>query len=183
MDQQTKIQIFVLLVGVLIGAGGYLANSLFLWDTSLVKEKTDIGEGLYLDVSALNETLTAADHDFQIPGENDNDFIFVQSTPLYPSNGVYFSYQRDIPKLDRQIARHTFTFYRHLLAAERDRSLIYEIERQGDVRNLTPSERKRQQVLSQNVADEVNISVRLLPPLMQELDSPASMIPSESFFT
>lgn len=170
MEHQTKIQIFVLLIGVLIGAGGYLANSLILWNNALVKEKSDIAEGLYLDVSALNKTLALADKEFQHPEDDCDADIYVQSSPLYPANGLYYSYQRDIPKLDRKIARDTFAFYNHLLAAERDRNLIYEIQRQGDVRNLTAAEIRRQEVLTQNVANEVNITVGLLPALEQELD-------------
>jgi hypothetical protein len=170
MEKQTKIQIYVLILGVLIGAGGYLANSLILWNTSLNKEKSDIAEGLYLDVSYVQESLIIADREFQT-GDDCDDDIFIQSTPLYPGNGLYYSYQRDIPKLDRGIARDTFTFYDHLLSAERDRSLIFEIQRQGDVRNLTPAELRRQEVLTQNIAREVNISVGLLPALKQELDT------------
>jgi hypothetical protein len=174
MDKQVKIQILVLLLGVLIGAGGYLANSLILYNNSLLKEKTDIAEGLYLDVSSLEKPLAIADQDLQTPGENDDDFVFIQSNPLYPDNGLYYSYQRDIPKLDRKIAQDTFAFYNHLVAAERDRGLIYEIQRQGDLRNLTPAEIRRQKVLTQNVADEVNKTVSLLPPLKQDLDAASS---------
>ncbi len=170
MDKQTKIQIYILLIGVLIGAGGYLANSLILYNNSLNKDKSDIAEGLYLDVSSLQDSLVLADQEFQHPEDDCNADIFVQSSPLYPANGLYYSYQRDIPRLDREIARDTFTFYNHLLSAERDRSLIFEIERQGDVRNLTGAEVRRQQILTQNVAYEVNASVKLLPALKQELD-------------
>jgi hypothetical protein len=171
MEKQTKIQIYILLIGVLIGAGGYLANSLILYNNSLNKDKSDIAEGLYLDVSSLQDSLILADQEFQHPEDDCNADIFVQSTPLYPGNGLYYSYQRDIPKLDRTIARKTFTFYDHLLAAERDRSLIYEIQRQGDVRNLTEAEVRRQEILTQNVAREVNVSVSLLPTLKQDLDA------------
>ncbi len=176
MEKQTKIQIYILLIGVLIGAGGYLANSLILYNNSLNKEKSDIAEGLYLDISSLNESLVLADQEFQHPEDDCNADIFVQSSPLYPGNGLYYSYQRDIPKLDRTIARHTFTFYNHLLSAERDRSLIFEIQRQGDVRNLTEAEVRRQEVLTQNVANEVNVSVGLMPALKQELDAATQQI-------
>lgn len=171
MDKQVKIQIMVLLLGVLIGAGGYLANSLILYDNSLIKERTDIAEGLYLDVSSLEDPLGVADQDLQTPGENDDDFVFIQSNPLYPDNGLYYAYLRDIPKMNRTIARDTFEFYTHIVSAERNRALIYEIQRQGDLRNLTPAEIRRQKVLTQNVADEVNTTVSLLPALKQELDS------------
>ncbi len=174
MDKQVKIQIFVLLLGVLIGAGGLLANSLILYNNSLLKEKTDIAEGLYLDVSSLEKPLIIADEDLQIPGENDDDFVFIQSNPLYPDNGLYYSYLRDIPKLNRTLAEDTFSFYNHLVTAERNRALIYEIQRQGDLRNLTPAELRRQKVLTQNVAAEVNTTVRLLPPLKKELDEASS---------
>jgi|WetSurMetagenome_2_1015567.scaffolds.fasta_scaffold01907_2 hypothetical protein len=170
MEKQTKIQIYVLLIGVLIGAGVSLTNSLILWNNSLNKEKSDIAEGLYLDVSSLQDTLVLADKEFQ-SGDTCDDDIFVQSAPLYPVNGLYYSYQRDIPKMNRKIAQDTFAFYSHLLSAERDRSLIFDIQQQGDVRNLTPAEIRRQEVLTENIAREVNISVSLLPSLRQELDS------------
>lgn len=71
--------------------------------------------------------------------------------------------------MDRKIARDTFTFYSHLLSAERDRNNIYEIQWRGDLRELTAVERRRQQILTQSAAREVNISVSLLPTLKQEL--------------
>lgn len=161
----------ILLIGVLIGAAGYLANSLYLWHASIDKERSDIAEGLYLDVASLEGPLVIADQEFQTPEDTCDEFVFVQSTPLYPDNGLYYTYQEDIPKIDRRIANDTFTFYNHLLSAERDRKLIFEIQRQGDLRNLTDAEVRRQQILTKNVAREVNISAGLLPPLKQELDA------------
>jgi hypothetical protein len=167
MDQNTKTQILILMFGVLIGASGYLVNSLFLWNTSVNKDRTDIAEGLYIDVSSLEEQLITADQDFLAnPGDSN---IFVQGAPFYPDNGLYFAYQRDIPKMDRQIAQDTFRFYNHLLSAERDRSNIYEIQRLGDLRDLTAAERRRQQILTRSAASEMNLSVGLLPVLKQEL--------------
>ena len=169
MNENTKAQIFILMFGVLIGASGYLANSLFLWNTSVNKDKNDIAEGLYLDVSSIEDYLVTADKEFL--ANTDDQYIFVQATPLYPDNGLYFAYQRDKSKLDRKTAQDTFTFYNHLLLAERDRSLIFEIQRMGDLRELTSAELRRQQILTQSAAREVNLSVSLLPTLKHELDS------------
>ena len=169
MNENTKAQIFILMLGVLIGASGYLANSLFLWNTSVNKDKSDIAEGLYLDISSIEDYLVAADREFL--ANPDDQYIFVQATPLYPENGLYFAYQRDISRLDRKISQDTFTFYNHLLSAERDRNLIFEIQRMGDLRELTAAERRRQQILTQSAAREVNMSVSLLPSLKQELDA------------
>ena len=167
LDEKTKTEIIILTIGVLIGGSLYLTNSLFLYYTSMNKEKSDIAEGLYLDVSSLEDYLVAADREFLAnPGDR---YIFVQGTPFYPDNGLYFAYQRDIARMDRKIAQDTFTFYNHLLSAERDRNRIFEIQRLGDLRELTTAERRRQQILTQNVAREVNTSVSLLPPLKQEL--------------
>jgi hypothetical protein len=169
MDENTRTQIFILVLGVLIGASGYLANSLFLWNTSVDKDRSDIAEGLYLDVSSLQDNLVATDLSLLAnPGDKN---IFVQATPIYPDNGLFFAYQRDIPKMNRKIAQDTFAFYHHLQSAERDRALIYDIQRQGDLRPLTSSELRRQQILTQNAAGEVNISLSLLPALKQELDT------------
>jgi hypothetical protein len=168
VDDTTKTQILILIVGVLIGGGLYLTNSLYLWNTSVDKDKTEIATGLSLDIESLEEYLLTTDQGFLAnAGER---YIFVQATPLYPDNGLYFSYQRDIPKMDRKVAKDTFTFYNHLLAAERDRALIFEIQRQGDLRELTSAELKRQQILTRHAANELNASVSLLPVLKQELD-------------
>jgi len=169
MDEKIKTQLIVLILGIIIGASGYLANSLILWNTSVNKDRSDIAEGLYLDVSSVEDYLTAADQDFLTNPDETN--IFVQATPFYPDNGLYFAYQRDIPRLDRKIAQDTFTFYNHLLSAERDRNLIFEIQRQGDLRELTAAEKRRQQILTQSAAREVNLSVSLLPSLKKELDA------------
>ena len=169
MDEKTKKDIIILILGVLIGASGYLANSLFLYYTSVNSDKSDIAEGLYLDVSSLNDTLIATDQGFIAnPGDK---YIFVQATALYPDNGLYFAYQRDIPRMNRKIAQDTVTFYNHVLTAERARSLIFDIQRLGDARDLTSAEMRRQQILTQTVAQEVNVSVNLLPALKHELDT------------
>ena len=169
MDENTKTQIIILIVGVIIGGGLYLSNSLFLYGTSVNKDKSEVSEGLYFDVSSIENYLVAADREFLAnPGES---YIFVQATPLYPDNGLYYAYQRDIPKMDQKNAQDTFTFYSHLLSAERDRNLIFEIQRLGDVRELTSAEKRRQQILTEDAAREVNISVNLLPSLKQELES------------
>ena len=39
MNENIKARIFILMLGVLIGASGYLANSLYLWNTSVNKDK------------------------------------------------------------------------------------------------------------------------------------------------
>ncbi|MFH0967085.1 MAG: hypothetical protein V1862_05330 [Methanobacteriota archaeon] len=167
MDISTRTQILILVLGVLIGASGYLINSLFLWNTSVNKDKSDIAEGLYLDISWLEDYLISTNQEFL--ANPDEKYIFVHVTPLYPDNGLYFAYQRDIFKMDRDLAKDTFTFYNHLLSAERDRSLIFEIQRIGDVRDITTAELSRQQALSRNVAREINITMNLLPGLKKEL--------------
>ena len=167
MDKNTRDQILILMLGVIIGASGYLVNSLFLWNTSIAKDKGDVAEGLYFDVALHEDYLVAIDQEFLAnPADK---YIFIQGTPLYPDNGLYFVYQRDVSRMDRKIANDTFTYYNHLLAAERDRDRIFEIQRLGDARELTSAERTRQQVLTMNVAHEVNMSVSLLPALKKEL--------------
>jgi hypothetical protein len=169
VDNTTKMQILILIVGVLIGAGLYLTNSLYLWNASEDKDKTEIAGGLSLDIESLEAYLLTTDQGFlENTGER---YVFVQATPLYPDNGLYFSYLRDIPKMDRKVAKDTFSFYNHLLSAERDRALIFEIQRQGDLRELTSTEQRRQQILTRHAAQELNTSVSLLPVLKQELET------------
>ncbi len=171
MNERNKTEMIILTIGVLVGGGLYLGNSLFLYYTSVDQERSDIAEGLLLDVSWLNETLIATDQEF-LTTSGDRS-IFVQATSLYPDNGLYFAYQRDIPRLDRNVAEDTVTFYNHVLSAERSRNIIFEIQRLGDARELTSAEMRRQQILTQSVASEVNISVRLLPALKKELEAAA----------
>ena len=76
------------------------------------QEQSDIAVGLYPDVSSLEYHLVTIDRGFLAnPGDT---YIFVQASPIYSDNGLYFAYQRDIPRLDRKIAQDTFTFYNHL---------------------------------------------------------------------
>jgi hypothetical protein len=171
MDEKTRNDLYILALGVIIGGGIYLANSLILYTMTMNKDKSDVAEGLYLDISSLEDHLIATDREFL--ANPDSNYIYVQATPLYFSNGVYFSYQRDIPTMNRKIAQDTFTFYNHLLAAEGDRSLVFEIQRFGDQRELTAAELTRQQILTRDTAREVNISVSLLPNLTKELDAAA----------
>jgi hypothetical protein len=178
MDKNTKTEILILVMGIIIGGGFYLSNSLFLWHTSVNKDKSDIAEGLYLDISSIENYLVTADREFLAnPGGR---YIFVQSTPLYPDNGLYFAYLRDIPTLDRKVAQDTFTFYNHLLSAERDRAMIFDIQRLGDARDLTSAEQRRQQILTQDAAREMNTTVSLMPALKQELNTAAACQGSQS---
>jgi hypothetical protein len=85
-NENTKAQIFILLLGVLIGASGYLVNSLFLWNTSMTQDRSDIAEGLYLDISSLKNDLLAVDKEFVT--NPDDKYIFVQATTIYPGNGL-----------------------------------------------------------------------------------------------
>jgi len=169
MDGKTKSDIIILTIGIIIGAALSLSNSLFIYNMTLNKDRSDVSEGLYLDVSSLRDNLVATDKDFLAnPGDN---YIYVQATPLYPAKGLYFAYMQGIPTMNRKSAQDTFIFYNHLLQAEGDRSLIFDIQRLGDQRELTLSELKRQQILTRDAAREVNLSVNLLPGLSKELDT------------
>jgi hypothetical protein len=167
MDDRLKVEIILVVIGVLIGASGYLANSFILWTASVDKERSDIAEGLYLDISSLEEKLVTADRDFIT---NEDKYIYIQSDSFYTDNGLYFAYQRDIPKIDRKIANDTFVFYSHVFSAERYREQIYTIQRYGDTRIITTAEINQQQILTQKVAQEVNLSVGMLPELKRELN-------------
>ena len=46
MDENTRTQIIILIVGIIIGGGLYLSNSLFLYGTSVNKDKSEVSEGL-----------------------------------------------------------------------------------------------------------------------------------------
>ncbi|MFZ0005254.1 hypothetical protein [Methanoregula sp.] len=61
MDEKTKNDLMILAIGVLIGGGIYLANSLVLYYTTMNKEKSDVADGLYLDISSLKDNLVATD--------------------------------------------------------------------------------------------------------------------------
>lgn len=171
MDEKLKVEIILVLFGVLIGASGYLANSFILWTASVDKEKSDIAEGLYLDISSLEPRIMTVDREFVTNGDK---YIYIDSDPFYKDTGLYFTYQRDIPKLDRELANKTFLFYNHILSAEMYRGNIYEIQRYGDTRLITTAEIKRQQDLTQNVANDINISVSMLNNLKTELNIVAS---------
>lgn len=171
MDDRLKVEIILVLFGVLIGASGYLANSFILWTASVDKEKSDIAEGLYLDVSGLEDRLMTADRKFIA---NEDKYIYIHADPFYTDKGLYYVYQRDIPKIDRKIANDTFVFYAHVLSAERSRGQIYTIQRYGDTRMITTAELNQQQILTQRVAQEVNLSVGMLSGLKQELNVVAS---------
>lgn len=114
------------------------------------KDKGDIAKGLYLDVTSIEDYLVAANREFL--ANSDDKYIFVQATPIYPHNGLCFVYQRDISRMDRKVAKDTFTFYNHLMSAEQDRNLIFEIQRMEDLRELTAAELIRQQILTQSTA-------------------------------
>ncbi|MFA6226813.1 MAG: hypothetical protein WC620_11750 [Methanoregula sp.] len=75
MNEHTKAQIFILILGVLISGGLYLTNSIYLWNTSLSKDQSDIAEGLYLDVSSQEYDLVIADREFL--ANPDDTYIFV----------------------------------------------------------------------------------------------------------
>jgi hypothetical protein len=168
MDDNHKAQLLILIIGALMGGGIFVVNSSYLWSVTLSKEKLDISEGISIDISALNQNLLNIDQSF-LENSNNDKYIFLRLTPIYPDNGLYFSYQRDISKLDRKVANDTFVFYHHLLAAELYRNDIYVIQNGKSTSDLTTTEFKQQQLLTQNIAYEINESVKLLPVLKQEL--------------
>jgi len=97
--------------------------------------------------------------------------VFIQETPLYSDTGMYFLLQKDIFLLDDQTSRDLFYFYTNLLSAERDRKLVFEIQRKGDTRELTTSEKYRQLVLTKSIRQAINNSVQILPKLETELEA------------
>jgi hypothetical protein len=167
MDDKLKNQIVMIVLGALIASSASLTNSFFILNAQTATEKQNIAKAFSLEITSLQDDLKNMDTGFL--NETGQNAVFIQETPFYSDQGMYFLLQKDIFLLDDNTSQDLFIFYTNLLAAEQDRKLVFEIQRKGDMRELTTSEKYRQQMLTKNLKQEINNSVTVLPALEREL--------------
>jgi hypothetical protein len=167
MDDKLKSQIIMLILGAIIASTASLGNSYFLWSSQTTIEKKNIAQAFSLELTTIKDDLKILNAGF-VNGTSKND-VFIQETPFYSDTGMYFLLQKDIFLFDDKTSRDLFFFYTNLLSAEQNRKLVFEIQRKGDVRQLTTPEKYRQSMLTKNIKQAINNSVTVLPDLETEL--------------
>lgn len=167
MDKITRNQIIMLILGAMISATALLSNSMLLWNTQMFNEKKVIAKSFSVEISTLKDYLIQLDGDFS--NESLENEIFIQETPFYYDNGMYYILQRDIFRLDYKSSYEIYMFYTNLFIAEQNRRLIFEIQRKGDVRDLTIAEKYRQKMLTNTTKQAINNSVLILSELEIDL--------------
>ena len=125
MEEKIKDRFSFSLSIFLIGST-VLCHSAFLWNASVSKDKSDIAEGLYLDIASIEDYLVATDQQFL--ANPDDQYIFVQGTPLYRTTVLYSMHTKGIfPSSIEKTGRDTYTSI-ITLSPERDRNLNLRIE-------------------------------------------------------
>lgn len=123
--------------------------------------------GFSLEIDAMKDDLISLNAGF-LNATSENE-VFIQETPFYSDNRMYFLFRKDLFLLDDKTSRDLFLFYTNLLVAEQNRNLVFEIRRISDVRELTVPEKYRQQMLTKNIKQAIHNSVKVLPDLEKEL--------------
>lgn len=159
----------MVLLGALIASTASLSNSYLLWNSQMTSEEKNVAHGFSQEITFMEPGLINLDN--HLNNESSANAVFIQETPIYPDTGIYFVLQKSVFVLDEKTARDLFFFYTNLITAEQDRKLVWEIQRNSDARDLTPSEKLRQQELTKNIRQSVNNSVTVMPVLEKELSA------------
>ena len=167
MDEKLKTQIVMVILGALIASSASLSNSFFISNSQTAAEKKNVAKAFSLEITSIKETLKNMDANFVDNAANTD--IFIQETPFYSDQGMYFLLQKDIFLLDDNTSQDLFIFYTNLLTAEQNRKLVFEIQRKSDVQDLTASDKYRQKMLTNNIKLAINNSVNVLPDLEDRL--------------
>lgn len=138
------------IVGAVVGA---IITSLFafaLWYCGVyyqeTKEKHEIAQALCSDISSINDSLVLNANFYRAQGtrelvnlpEEYLDLIIVPDLqPIYPQDGLYYLYKKDITKFDRELSESIFAFYNDLIGAENDRIHLIALKESGKTDNNT----------------------------------------------
>ena len=106
------------LVGGIIG----FASSYFMWKIQARDEKKNIARAFILEISSLEESLKIFVKMLENPPPDPNIKYISISQPFY-TNGLFFSFRKEICFFNRRLSENLFAFYTNLLKAEELRQM------------------------------------------------------------
>ena len=113
-------EIFLLIVGALLGGGISLASAWWMWKTQIENENSNLAHGIYKDLDKTKTNLhlivEANKHPQNIPNKS----------PLIPNQSFYPIYSlsptvEDISRFDPALSKELFNYYYDLADAEKIR--------------------------------------------------------------
>lgn len=111
-------QIIFSLIGGIIG----FASSYFMWKMQNKYEKKNIAKAFILEIVSLEESLKIFTKMFENPPPDPKIKYINISQPFY-TNGLFFSFRKEICFFNRKLSENLFTFYMNLLKAEELRQM------------------------------------------------------------
>lgn len=124
MDGITVWNSLIQIASVIIGAIIAFFSSKFLWKQQEDTKLRNLAHALYLEITQKEHYLTSFALMARSNLNADNYPIIPQE--LYPKDGLYFVFQREIASFDENLSYPLYRFYSNVLEAENERKLILE---------------------------------------------------------
>jgi hypothetical protein len=135
-------------LGALIGVVAALIGSYSSWylqqqtlDKQQTEELDNIASALYIDVSIVEERLKKA---LTIQSQINKSQLGISESslaidlPYYPKNGLYYVFDKDISRFDKETSRDLYAFYNNIIELENRREFTKMIQEKSS-RNETVS--------------------------------------------
>ncbi len=113
-------KIMLLILGAVIGGIIGFTSSYFMWKVQIKYNKRNIAQGFYLEISSLEKMIELFANAFDTPGPGTGMVKIDQ--PFY-SDGLFFTFRKEISGFNRDLSKSLFEFYTYLLTAEKDRRI------------------------------------------------------------
>jgi hypothetical protein len=110
-------ELYQLLGTIVGGLIGFLTARL-MWQTQVRYQRRNLARGLLLEVRQLKRNLGLLAGLFEKV-----DGLQELRTPIYGSDGLYYSVQKEIASFSPELAEALYSFYMNLLEAERSRQV------------------------------------------------------------
>lgn len=111
-------EIIFSVIGGIIG----FASSFFMWKIQVRYEQKNIAKAFILEISSLEESLKIFVGMFNNPPPDPKIKYISIDQPFY-TNGLFFSFRKEICFFNRELSTSLFTFYTDLLKAEELRQM------------------------------------------------------------
>jgi hypothetical protein len=133
LSKDVVLVLFGAVVGAVIAFILSTIGTYWLWQEQVSLEQHNIASALYYDVQKINQSFNRTmvfkektDNEARI--DHPNAIIhFVQNTPYYSSDGLYYAFQHDISKFDKSLSQDIYLFYEYVNDIETRREYLSEM--------------------------------------------------------
>jgi hypothetical protein len=165
-ERSFKQDAILLIVGIVLGG---VVTYGFTWCSLQEQrglEQHNVAQALYIDISDIsdrfNNTILQYNKGMAEKGKEEKlePYIIIDPRPYYSDDGLYFTYSTEIYKLNSNISRDLYSYYRTVNDIEYKRQYIYDHEiRELNGEILSPIEKEYINQYSEILPNEINISV------------------------